>query len=401
MDSIDAMPTPKQQFDALSSRQQEILQWFGQGKRDREIEHLLNISEATVRKHLSDIHKKLYPDEHLPGHQIRSILMRFWSQVAEETQALMARPPDPLHVALQGSSNEVIALAQVQSAIDAGTEINAQDDRGRTPLFLAVEKRYGKVMRLLLEHRAIDINLSNHYYLTPLHRAANLGHMSVVQILLEAGADATAITWRGATTIYEAVFGSNYPEIVKILEAAGADINRPSDDGLTPLMLAITRENYIMAEYLIERSANLDAADYDGETAFYKAVRAGNHDLVTLLLQRHVKYEKRPIAQSIVYQVDDFFKAVTQNDRTQVEQILATGTVDIDRVYTRYERTALHQAALYGYFDLVKLLVEQGANIYAPNNHGRTPRELTLMSHDRIRNYLAEQEEQHRLSGIL
>lgn len=389
MDSIDAL----RQFESLSQRQQEVLKWFGQGKSDREISRLLDITENTVRKHLSAVHDKICPDNSIPGHQIRSTLVRFCDQIAQTKPTTIPDiQPNRLNDIIQTSPNEGVALARLQSEIEAGADVNMQDCYGRTPLFLAVEKSYGKVMQFLFAQSTIDINLSNRYYLTPLHRAANLGHMSIVEVLLKSGADATLITWRGATTIYEAAFGTNYPEIVKVLEDAGADINRPSDDGLTPLMVAIIRENYIMAEYLIERSNNLDTADYDGETAFYKAVKAGNHDLVTQLLQRNVKYEKRPISQSIIYRVDDFFKAVSQNDRTQVEKMLATGTIDIDRIYTRYERTALHQAALSGYFDIVKLLVAAGANIYAPNNHGRTPRELTLMSHDRIRNYLAQQE---------
>jgi uncharacterized protein len=389
MDPID----PIHQFEALSQRQQEVLRWFGQGKSDREISHLLDITENTVRKHLSAVHDKICPDNSIPGHQIRSALMKFWSQVVQtQTPIGLEITPNNLNEILQNSPNEVVALVRLQRAIDEGAEVNQQDSYGRTPLFLAVEKSYGKVMQFLFEQATIDLNLSNRYYMTPLHRAASLGHMSIVDRLLRSGADATTTTWRGGTTIYEAAFGSNYPEIVKVLEEAGADINRPSDDGLTPLMVAIIRENYIMAEYLIERSNNLDTADYDGETAFYKAVKVGNHDLVTQLLQRNVKYEKRPISQSIIYRVDDFFKAVSQNDRTQVEKMITTGTIDLDRIYTRYERTALHQAALCGYFDIVKLLVAAGANIYAPNNHGRTPRELTLMSHDRIRNYLAEQE---------
>jgi ankyrin repeat protein len=90
--------------------------------------------------------------------------------------------------------------------------------------------------------------------------------------------------------------------------------------------------------------------------------------------------------------VDDFFKAVDQGDREKVHQLLAQGGVEINRKYTRYERTALHQAVLRGHFEVAKLLVERGADLFAYNNHGRTPREIALASHERLRNYLAEQE---------
>jgi predicted transcriptional regulator len=94
MDPID----PIHQFEALSQRQQEVLRWFGQGKSDREISRLLDITENTVRKHLSAVHDKICPDNSIPGHQIRSALMKFWSQVVQtQTPIVFEIAPNSLN----------------------------------------------------------------------------------------------------------------------------------------------------------------------------------------------------------------------------------------------------------------------------------------------------------------
>ncbi len=49
-------------FEKLSKRQKEILEAFYRGKIDSEIAGSLFISKATVRKHISNIVQKFFPD---------------------------------------------------------------------------------------------------------------------------------------------------------------------------------------------------------------------------------------------------------------------------------------------------------------------------------------------------
>lgn len=72
----------------------------------------------------------------------------------------------------------------------------------------------------------------------------------------------------------------------------GADVNSQGpgfadDESLTPLMLAVKKENYEIAELLLnERKINVDAEDAKGETALIKAVKTGNFEVAALLLTR-------------------------------------------------------------------------------------------------------------------
>ena len=45
--------------DPLTGREQEVLQWLGKGKTDKDIGVILSISPRTVHKHLQRIYEKL------------------------------------------------------------------------------------------------------------------------------------------------------------------------------------------------------------------------------------------------------------------------------------------------------------------------------------------------------
>lgn len=87
----------------------------------------------------------------------------------------------------------------------AGADMNARDDRGRTPLIAAAD--------------------------TPFHGPETVG---VLRALLAAGADVNARGARGKTALMQATAWSNV-EIVRALLDAGANVNAVDDDGLTAL----------------------------------------------------------------------------------------------------------------------------------------------------------------------
>ena len=72
--------------------------------------------------------------------------------------------------------------------LDCGTDVNAQDDGGWTPLYLAAWNGRLDFTQMLLEHGAA-INASTQNGETPLHKASEKGHVDIVRLLLEHGAD--------------------------------------------------------------------------------------------------------------------------------------------------------------------------------------------------------------------
>jgi len=120
----------------------------------------------------------------------------------------------------------------VEILLDRGSDINAASLNGETALTKAViVSRYNAVSRLLT--RGADIEKDN-----PLMYAAGGGDVKMIKLLLEAGANINAQNREGDTALTAAVSRRASPETVQILLSAGADVNIRNKRSETPLTLA-------------------------------------------------------------------------------------------------------------------------------------------------------------------
>jgi|HubBroStandDraft_4_1064222.scaffolds.fasta_scaffold193198_2 hypothetical protein len=128
--------------------------------------------------------------------------------------------------------------ALVRALIEHGAKVNVCDAAGATPLTLAVAHNWPNVTRMLLQHRA-DPNLAREEDLTPLIVSIwGPGNANLTNMLLDAGADIDQQTKGKRETALMTAAWLDKPVFVKLLLDRGANSNIVNVDGQTAVDLA-------------------------------------------------------------------------------------------------------------------------------------------------------------------
>jgi hypothetical protein len=150
---------------------------------------------------------------------------------------------------------------------------------------------------------------------------------------------------------------------VALLVSHGADVNTPGQrDGRTPYESALLTGNYEIAEYLAQHGAR--RIEFSPEDAFSIACVAGRREEALAILRDHPK-----LPEQLGYggRCELLHRAV-ESGRTDGVRLMAelgfelTSTTKHQNVGMFRAVTPLHNAAWMGNLEMVKLLVELGAD---------------------------------------
>ena len=220
-------------------------------------------------------------------------------------------------------------------AITNGADVNAKDEKGRTPAFYCVENGNFTILNNLDKagKNKVDPNAVDNSGMSLLHCAVLKKQEAIITYLLKVRACSprTQITKTGATPLYDAARAGTY-EMVKNLVTYGADPNVARKDGLTPLHQAAARGNLDMVKDLVQAGADVNAIAENGRTPIFYAAARGKASTVNFLLEKKAE--------------------INLSDKEGL--------------------TPLHCAAASGNVALVKFLVSKKANFAATANDGTT-----------------------------
>lgn len=115
----------------------------------------------------------------------------------------------PLHWAAKHGSPNVVELLLAE-----GSDVNARDKWGDTPLHVARTKEIAEALLT----KGADLMARGMVDRTPLHSAASIGNLAVVKVLIARGADVNAVNSMGWTPLSCAgSFGRDHKDVIELL----------------------------------------------------------------------------------------------------------------------------------------------------------------------------------------
>ena len=261
----------------------------------------------------------------------------------------------------------------VEAILEAGVDPNCAELNGegrRTamrPLYSAAFGRRTQVVRLLLKYGALTEIKGGHYG-TALQAAACGGDLEIVKILIEHGAAIDKSDGEYGTALAASALGRD-KEMARVLLDVGADVNilggtygsalgasvvdhnlfrRPR--GYSDVTVKVPFDDGDITAMILDAGANISV---QGPEALGQAIGHGNVRAVEALL-------KKGCQLACIPQVLDRAPLSLASSADLVKLLIQHGADPND---SQHDNPSLRRAAIGGYEDVVKFLVEAGADI--------------------------------------
>ena len=250
------------------------------------------------RKQLEELLSKLAEDS--IAQTIRFSNKNFYNTVksgdVDKALSLLAQGFDPNHKFMENEGETPLHAAATEGhlviahlLIQAGADLNAQNDMMNTPLMNAVgdaECRGCQAVVKYLVHAGAAIDIRGEDGMTALHMAARAGNLEAVVCLLRSSRISINIQDDGGWTPLVWAIEHKHLALVKQLIAKGADPSIMDDEENIGLHWAAYSGDATITYILLDIGCDVNAHNVHGDTSLHIASRRDNYECVVLLLSR-------------------------------------------------------------------------------------------------------------------
>ncbi|KAK8929334.1 Ankyrin-3 [Metarhizium anisopliae] len=193
----------------------------------------------------------------------------------------------PLHLAVERGDADVVEML-----LSKGADIDARDNQNVSPLLLIVNRKDTKMLEMVLEsHPGVDIGSKQ----LPTEKTVLQEccfNPEATKLLLERGANAMT---RSNSNVVHAVFQAatgDGAETIRLYLDAGFQPDCTGDDGGSILNVAAFYGPLATVQLLVERGADVNAADKKGTAPIHRAAMRDTPEIVEYLLHQGADLEE-------------------------------------------------------------------------------------------------------------
>jgi ankyrin repeat protein len=257
-----------------------------------------------------------------------------------------------------------------QALIDGGANVNYIEDKyDQNALMIAVREDNPSVVRALIENGA-ELNHRTPAGAEPITRAPGAGGGSHGEGIVRSGVppEGQRLPGEGEMSALMYAARDGRPVAARLLIDAGADIELAEFNEMTPLLMALQNDNHDIAKMLIEAGADVTAEDWYGREPLWTAVESRNREASGNPVDNGVDRETAFEVITMILDrggdpngVVEHFPPRRGGHSFNLSWVDTTG------------QSAFFKAALTGDVEVMKLLVERGADPNLATYNGTTP----------------------------
>ena len=318
-------------------------------------------------------------------------VVRFLLEAGADPNIVNHNGASPLFIAAQQNHDDVVRLLLAE--VDPRGSILPSTGAG--PLHIAAQLNSTAALRVLLDDGRLPVDGRSTEGHTPLHQAAQEGQRKAIEVLLRHGADAS-IAFNGKTPA-DIASRSGHDEVVALLTEA--ERKAAATKTFCPSLFA---GNVEAVELAIRNGVDVDyrcpAQEGDGtQTALYDSSRYGDVDMIRLLLSKgaavnspdgyslepgstalHAAAGGHPEAAQLLLRAGANASQTDANGLLPLHNAARWGYPEVIEVLsdeasvdinsrTDVGGTPIYYAALHGRVEVLRLLLERGADANIPD----------------------------------
>ncbi|XP_050514130.1 ankyrin-3-like [Diabrotica virgifera virgifera] len=269
--------------------------------------------------------------------------------------------PPLLHLAAWCGRLDVLTLL-----IAYGASLETKCINGLLPIHIAAEGGCFNIVKYFIENKLYHVNTTCRRDLrTPLMYAVTASHTEIVEYLGQYNADVNTADVSGNTALHFACL-KNLEDIINILIRKGSNLDAKRGDGETPLQICVRQGNLSAARRLIESGArSYLERGVSGNSPMHLAVQYNQKEMLEYFFKMGISADFQTVrGYSLLHE------AVECGKPQMVEFLLQNGANTESKMNSF---TALHMASTFMYFDVIQVLLNNGADVMAVDKNGQRP----------------------------